>query len=37
MDGGPMDILTNDFPEECLDKVVSPKLGTEYLSACLES
>ena len=34
MDAGPMDLLINDFPEECLDRDVSPRLGTKYLSAC---
>lgn len=34
MDAGPIDTLINDFPEECLDKDVSPRLGIKYLSAC---
>ena len=29
-----MDILVQDFPEECLDYDVSPKLGKKYLSVC---
>ena len=37
MDAGPMDILINDFPEECLDKDVSPVLKTQYLSVCEQS
>ena len=31
MDAGPMDVLINDFPEECLDKDVSPEIGKKYL------
>jgi hypothetical protein len=37
MDPGPMDMLINDFPQECLDREVLPRLGTQYLSVCQQN
>jgi hypothetical protein len=37
MDPDPMDMQVYDFPEECLEKDVSPLLKVDYLSICEKS